>query len=1063
MSTDTERLIFLLEANSKSLEKGLERAQKAADRRMNAMENRAVLMEKRLQASFARGGNSLAQLIGGTAVTAILAASAKGVAGLADSYTNLSNQAKLYTNTAEEAAVATQFVIDAAADARVPLEELTRVFAGASRAASQIGADAGEIQALTEVVAKTASISGTSTQAMAGGLTQLSQALGSTRIQAEEFNSIIDGIPALAQAAANGIDATGGSVGKLQKMVRDGELSNSQLFRALLSQLPQVQKAFAEVTPTIAGSFETLRTRLIEFIGGADDAVQATENISKFVLGLANNVELLGDASRVFVGEMAKIGSVAVPIAAVTAAVVGINRAMQAYAVLSAAVAVANLRTAGSFTVAGIATTGFAGAVRAATLAARGFILTPFGLALTAIAVALTIATANTIKKTEADAAATRAEEERSKALADYESAAIAAANADGEAKKAADALADSMRVNAERARRMAAEYLKAAEASLVMANAAFEASNAKDTELRASLASARAVADDPNASFRDRYQARIQVDRLSNQLGNSYEQERRQKANSDALIRLYKADQEVQAARRRLADAERSINTGDAARRGPGVVAVPATEEKTKKGPKGKDPAVEARRLLREAEAEQKRAARAAEQAAQDAREDRKAELEHQLDLARLRGENVDAREDELAIMQRAEQLANGEVPTARDTLKATQQIAEVRALINQQRQREADLAKTAEDLQVKRTLMLYEEARAAEDVLIVAQKTDQYVQDGLNREQAHAKAVARVAEERRAEQAAAEAQLDTQLRGYRVDRLIAEGKFAQAEAAQRLLDLEARTLEFREKNVPKAEEAAESVQKELDAQRELNRLRGDQDVFFAREIELLRARGLDREAERKERVVQAEKDARAEAERRGTDYNPEDAAKRLTEDEEAKLEGQLRDVWRNGIKAALSGDFRDFLSNLLSKVFDRAAENLADAIFDAVKGARSAAGAAGTGSGTSNWMAAAAKIIPFVFGGRRETGGSAQRGKSYLVGENGPEMFTAGANGVISAGAGVRRGPGTTTIYVNARDAVLASQLRQDMQNAVAQGLAWNRAYGQRETALEGRYKGK
>jgi tape measure domain-containing protein len=1060
MATDTERLIFLLEANTKSLEAGLARAQKTADRRMGAMESRAVQMEKRLQASFAKGGQGLANLIGGTAVTAVIAATVKGTAGLADSYTNLSNQTKLYTNTTAEAARATQMVIDQAADARVPLAELTKVFAGASRAAVQLGATSGEVEVLTEVIAKGAAIGGASQSALAGGLTQLSQALGSTKIQAEEFNSIIDGLPAVAQAAANGIDAAGGSVGKLQQIVRDGELTNSQLFRGLLSQLPAVQKLFAETTPTIAGSFEVLRTRLIEFIGGADDAANATENISKFIIGLADNVELLGDASRVFIGEMGKIAGVVVPIAAVAAAIVALNRVMVAYRTLAAVVALSNFAMGTSMTVAGVAAGGFTAAMGRLIAVSRAFMLTPIGLAITAVGIAIAIATANTLKKVEADRLAQEQSTRLKDAADSYVVAAIAEANATDKGREAARRFTEEMRAKTAGTRADTAETLKAIQATAALAKANFEAAGIRRGEAQAIIdAPVPSGGLTPNQALEIQGRKRVAQRTVTLEAGNE----------ARALVAVARLNADVMRLRNELGQADARVAEGNAARTAGGVRATGVAVEPAKepKGPKAKT----AEQLARERETAanklriaEERAQRAAEDVAQFQRRTQQNALENQIELAKLRRENTDSLEDQVAVMQRADQIAKDGVPTAQETARAQAQVNTVRTLINENRAREIGLIETADDLEIKRLYGLYEQVSLAEDALAVEQKTNEYLSQGLSIVEATAKAKDRVGQLRRAESSRVQEDLANEAERLRIARLEAEGEFGKAEAAQRVFDVKSRTKELEEKRVANAAEVAEATQKELDAVRQIDRLREREADRWDDEIEILRLRGLDKEADRQERVRDAEREERRRAERDGRSYDPDTAGIALDNKDKAKLEGDVRTAWRQGVRAALDGDFRDFLSNVLSKAFDRAADNLADALFDVFKNIPTGTPTTSSGGEGSGWLAAAAKIIPFLFGGGKANGGQVKSGTSYLVGENGPEMFTAGANGVINNGRGTRGGgSGPVTIYVNAKDAVLASQLRRDMQQAVVQGVSTASAYQDRYQKIDSRYKGK
>ena len=69
------------------------------------------------------------------------------------------------------------------------------------------------------------------------------------------------------------------------------------------------------------------------------------------------------------------------------------------------------------------------------------------------------------------------------------------------------------------------------------------------------------------------------------------------------------------------------------------------------------------------------------------------------------------------------------------------------------------------------------------------------------------------------------------------------------------------------------------------------------------------------------------------------------------------------------------------------------------------------------------------------FEFGGARAAGGPVAAGRSYLVGERGPELFTPAGHGAISP-AGSFGGRGAVTVNVTARDA--QSFLRSEGQIA-------------------------
>ena len=93
-------------------------------------------------------------------------------------------------------------------------------------------------------------------------------------------------------------------------------------------------------------------------------------------------------------------------------------------------------------------------------------------------------------------------------------------------------------------------------------------------------------------------------------------------------------------------------------------------------------------------------------------------------------------------------------------------------------------------------------------------------------------------------------------------------------------------------------------------------------------------------------------------------------------------------------------------------------------------------------------------------LFGGGRAGGGPVMAGRSYMVGENGPEMVTMGGNGYVTNTAALRSAVQTPSVSINidARGAVegTAAMISRAIQQAapaiVKQSVLANRAAGAR-----------
>ena len=92
-----------------------------------------------------------------------------------------------------------------------PLETLVTLYGRVALVQKELGVSQAEMLNFTDKIALALRVAGTDAQSASGALLQLSQALGSGVVRAEEFNSILEGALPIAQAAAAGLKEAGGS------------------------------------------------------------------------------------------------------------------------------------------------------------------------------------------------------------------------------------------------------------------------------------------------------------------------------------------------------------------------------------------------------------------------------------------------------------------------------------------------------------------------------------------------------------------------------------------------------------------------------------------------------------------------------------------------------------------------------------------------------------------------------------------------------------------------------------------------------------------------------------
>lgn len=150
----------------------------------------------------------------------------------------------------------------------------------------------------TELMNKSFSVSGASTQEKQAGMYQLTQAMAAGKLQGDEFRSIMENAPLLAQAIA---DATDSSMGDLKKMSSEGTITADIIKKSLFAAATDIEEKFNNMPLTFADAmtvfnnwaqraFEPLFVRFRQFVNSDAFGVlagQAMIFVNLFVSGLS--------------------------------------------------------------------------------------------------------------------------------------------------------------------------------------------------------------------------------------------------------------------------------------------------------------------------------------------------------------------------------------------------------------------------------------------------------------------------------------------------------------------------------------------------------------------------------------------------------------------------------------------------------------------------------------------------------------------------------------------------------------------------------------------------------
>ncbi|MFN3362820.1 MAG: tape measure protein [Allorhizobium sp.] len=317
-----QQLVVQLEARIRDFERNLIRANKVANDNFGSIERRGRPAGKNLETSFANSTANISRGLGtfGAGAAAKLsgafAAIAAGVSlnelrKTADEYTKIMNTLKVAGVKDGDLPGTFDKLFASAQRNAVPLDALASLYGRVSQAQTTLKASSQDVMRVTDIVAQSLRISGKSASESSGALLQLAQAFSNGKVQAEEFNSLLDGAYPLLQAAAAGLKEAGGDVAKLTALVKDGKVSSEAFFRAIEAGAPLLEEKLAGAVLTSEQAMQRLQNEFIKAVGEFDKATGASAALAGAIDGLAGSISGIGSAAAGAVnGVQALIGKV---------------------------------------------------------------------------------------------------------------------------------------------------------------------------------------------------------------------------------------------------------------------------------------------------------------------------------------------------------------------------------------------------------------------------------------------------------------------------------------------------------------------------------------------------------------------------------------------------------------------------------------------------------------------------------------------------------------------------------------------------------------------------------
>lgn len=279
-------------------DEGLKRAIMSAERSLGELSTTAKTAGEKAAAGMAevKAGMSAFGDQVATAKTQLLAflsiswaaGKVQEIVQIADAWNMMSARLKLATAGQREFTTAQAALFEIAQRIGVPIQETATLYGKLQQAVRMLGGEQKDALTITESISQALRLSGASATEAQSSLLQFGQALASGVLRGEEFNSVVENSPRLAQALADGLNVP---IGRLRKLAEEGRLTADVVVNALMSQKDKLASEYAQLPQTVSQAFERLRNAFGQWINRVDESTGLTKKLAEALTFLANNLD----------------------------------------------------------------------------------------------------------------------------------------------------------------------------------------------------------------------------------------------------------------------------------------------------------------------------------------------------------------------------------------------------------------------------------------------------------------------------------------------------------------------------------------------------------------------------------------------------------------------------------------------------------------------------------------------------------------------------------------------------------------------------------------------------
>ena len=247
-----------------------------------------------IESSALSAGKSIGRVVRSIAAIATVGLGGNALFRVSNNFSNLENKIASVTGRTNELILAQKELYKIARDTRSSIQSSVETFGAFGRSLKGTGKPMSEILVATKAIQQSIAIYGTDAESANAAIIQLGQGLAAGALRGQELMSVMEQLPRVAEAIADGMGVAKSS---LKSLAEQGKLTDREVFGALVRESAAISKEFEALAPTIGQAGGYLKDSMSIYTSELDKGFNLTAAITRGTFRFADGISDAADGA----------------------------------------------------------------------------------------------------------------------------------------------------------------------------------------------------------------------------------------------------------------------------------------------------------------------------------------------------------------------------------------------------------------------------------------------------------------------------------------------------------------------------------------------------------------------------------------------------------------------------------------------------------------------------------------------------------------------------------------------------------------------------------------------